>query len=70
MCVIKMHALGTTLGISYGVFSCDARRAMLVSLNKGTGAMLVSLNNPIGIELYSQMFSFVLVEKHAHCSHK
>ena len=40
-----------------------------MSLNKGTVAMLVSPTIPPGIELV-RMFSFFLVEKHAHFSHE
>ena len=44
----------------YRAFSRDVTAAMLMSLNKGTGAILVSPTNPSGIELYSyeNIFSF------------
>ena len=44
---------------------------MLLALNKEMAAMLMSQNNPPRIELYSYPnVSFVLVEKHAYCSHE
>ena len=53
----------------YRAFSRDVTAAMLMSLNKVTGAILVFPTNPAGIELYSyENIFFFLVVKRAHCS--
>ena len=49
------------------VISRDVTAVMLVSLYKRTAAMLVYPTNPPGTEFHSyEVFSFVLVLKHAH----
>ena len=43
----------SSISINYRVFSRDVTAAMLVSRNKGTGAMMVSRTNPPAIEFCS-----------------